>query len=1522
MSTKSPKTILLFSLIAVITLSFGSMAFADVPTPLTQLNSGIEPHDIQCNENKVLVERANGKISCVTEKTALKTGWEIIEINFDMNEVLKEFPVKWNEEISDNEASQISVEKQKMHFELETTNRGGHSSGYGLRYPPVITLDVPRNVSVGETFSVDYTIHWVNEDGKPSYPQLTSIEEKSKIFVYPYFEFPDEFEVNLGTDSSYRGVYVNIIQNHMLIQNLGEKITYDASQIISGSFEMKLTKPMVYELDNLLISFTGGGGEYFQVVSNENGVELIPESELGSDFEFFPTMLGRYMSGYHYDVETGFWKHDKTILPSDIRGLPDLTSPSLEPSLSIQLSTDLKKSPEYMPKVHWESFAEFLRDHTPNDDTPMREWLLSENMSEEFIDDFLEEYPEFLIQDIDFRFSLIPEAQAAVPKMFYAYGNFLVEDYNGQIKGGNNIKVCAFDVEENAIPIVDTHMLKDGIYDACKQITATSGSFTITGENYDADDPHTDIDLILGFVLENENMIVVSILGDTDPVTIHEIFPDGLDDDRKNMSSTVINLGDINAHDDMKRWYSVIDIPSMAFEKLDSKTSYEIPFVTLAKDRNLDTSFEYFHGGADHDYIENTIIYEYGNAFESDLRDIPALLLHEYGHHVQHRIYEDNHNSEIPPCDSHNFDEFLLESCGWSEGWAWFFSTWMLDENLVSLGLGFDNVDFENTLMNVNTRDEESFLRSDSFDGSKNEGWVAATLWDIIDGTGESGNDDIANLESKLWQAFVTNDAQTIFEFESDWDSVSSNSLNSIFDLNTIREDTGEAPPTDSIILKENWQVSLPSSATYATDSDSFIVNLNRGDVLEFDYTVSSEVGYDWGRIYIDDVQIFETSGEVSDIFSYTVLSAGLKTLKIEYYKDGLENHGDDLFKINKLTKYSMSGDFVGNVIFEDNFNTDLSNWDLTGDKDWKIDRIIISEGVPSFADGSYVYQVADADNCDDKCIMTLDGTRDLTNYDELYLSFWYFLGDRIDSDDGEGLLIEGSTNGGASWESIIFYTEDAGATHNWEEVRGIDISDFAGFAFKLRITGISDSGSDYIQIAELQVHGILGSGGGSGSSNNAPEINITSPEIGDEFDEGDSITFTVNVSDDRDSDIESRVSWSSDKDGILGSGSSITPSDLSVNTHTITASATDSGGKSASDSIIITVIENPVGIISLIDLFTYDHGFTQVDIIKINSDENIFALIGQQYDDLSIYTISVNADYDVFNIIEKQIVSTLESKSANSQIILISDNMYAVVYQNNHIGMIETFLIQPDGQISELHSIGIPNMNDPSAAKINSDTFAIAYKNQDKKGIVKTISVDGHGMISITDTLEFNSFKSQQPKIIPIDSDTFVIAFKSGMDGYLKTINVNSSEMNIADTLQTQEGIYPDITHVRDNLFAIAYQSVDAVASLSTVTIDNEGQMYLIDNGSYAVESAINPNILSVSNDIIAIVYTTDITGELQTISINSDGTIGDTLDKYEFPEMRVYDPKIIHISEDAYVISFSTSNYDSELGTFYITD
>jgi hypothetical protein len=93
--------------------------------------------------------------------------------------------------------------------------------------------------------------------------------------------------------------------------------------------------------------------------------------------------------------------------------------------------------------------------------------------------------------------------------------------------------------------------------------------------------------------------------------------------------------------------------------------------------------------------------------------------------------------------------------------------------------------------------------------------------------------------------------------------------------------------------------------------------------------------------------------------------------------------------------------------------------------------------------------------------------------------------------------------------------------------------------------------------------------------ANDLPTVAISSPTNGATFESGALIDFAGAASDTEDGDLTASIAWVSNIDGSIGSGGSF-QAVLSDGVHTITASVTDSGGETGSDSISITVGDNP----------------------------------------------------------------------------------------------------------------------------------------------------------------------------------------------------------------------------------------------------------------------------------------------------------------------------------------------------------
>ncbi|NOT29202.1 MAG: DUF1080 domain-containing protein [Planctomycetes bacterium] len=107
------------------------------------------------------------------------------------------------------------------------------------------------------------------------------------------------------------------------------------------------------------------------------------------------------------------------------------------------------------------------------------------------------------------------------------------------------------------------------------------------------------------------------------------------------------------------------------------------------------------------------------------------------------------------------------------------------------------------------------------------------------------------------------------------------------------------------------------------------------------------------------------------------------------------------------------------------------------------------------------------------------------------------------------------------------------------------------------------------------------------------PTLTIQSPLEGSQFALGQAVSLEASASDPQEGDLSSAITWASDRDGALGSGSSLTLATLTRGTHTITAAVTDGAGQLAS-ALVHVVITDPPAIapgapISLFDGLSLD---------------------------------------------------------------------------------------------------------------------------------------------------------------------------------------------------------------------------------------------------------------------------------------------------------------------------------------------
>jgi hypothetical protein len=248
----------------------------------------------------------------------------------------------------------------------------------------------------------------------------------------------------------------------------------------------------------------------------------------------------------------------------------------------------------------------------------------------------------------------------------------------------------------------------------------------------------------------------------------------------------------------------------------------------------------------------------------------------------------------------------------------------------------------------------------------------------------------------------------------------------------------------------------------------------------------------------------------------------------------------------------------------------------------------------------------------------------------------------------------------------------------------------------------------------------------------------------------------------------------------------------------------------------------------------------------------------------LSSYTFSPNQIYD-------------------HKLFHISEGVSALLFRNSQDeGAIKTINVSNDGStITDNIDIGnwVFTANDcysPDMVRVSDDTYAIAYQTNNRNGGLCTFDILGNGSVikTIHDSYIFEDINDvYEPDIIKITEGYFAICYRDDQgDGHLVTVEIDSSGMinGVIDTLvfeDTNDCIYPNMIHLKDNIFLIVYES------------DRQD-------------------------------------GYLVAIEIEPDGYIGDNiLTKEKFNEGKTIhgnEPDIVHIADDVYGIAFRAGSND----------
>ena len=415
-----------------------------------------------------------------------------------------------------------------------------------------ISLEIPKYIEINETAIINYTVDWINDDGTPLYiapdgnagnPRPYRIDENGAIRYIGYdgndvsitlYMFLNS-EFTMLTDSfKPESIEAGTYMQYMRILYAGEPIFFN-NETIHGSIKFQLTRPLVFDESHFYVWFKNATGisASLQLYSTEYGAlveKFVPGAKQSA------TSYNPPYSGLSFNDTTQKWSRGDQEFETLPNGLPDYIPKPQPIPQSVPPSTEIR-SPFSLPREHWEDFAEFLRSVEKNQDIEItKEWLMAENSAEDFVDDFLNAYPEFLTKNIIHTDSFyISHASAVDMHEFYVYGYYNTVDENLNHIPADNYLICAYDVDVN-----NKTVLKNGDNDVCTR-SASDGWFRLHGINHDRNSESNYMDLQIGISLTND---AITILNNSNYIKFYESDANIRYDEQ----NTLINLGIINQH--------------------------------------------------------------------------------------------------------------------------------------------------------------------------------------------------------------------------------------------------------------------------------------------------------------------------------------------------------------------------------------------------------------------------------------------------------------------------------------------------------------------------------------------------------------------------------------------------------------------------------------------------------------------------------------------------------------------------------------------------------------------------------------------------------------------------------------------------------------------------------------------------------------------------------------------------------------------------------------------------------------
>ncbi len=274
----------------------------------------------------------------------------------------------------------------------------------------------------------------------------------------------------------------------------------------------------------------------------------------------------------------------------------------------------------------------------------------------------------------------------------------------------------------------------------------------------------------------------------------------------------------------------------------------------------------------------------------------------------------------------------------------------------------------------------------------------------------------------------------------------------------TISNNVAEADDCDrECILEMRNGVDLSDVTSATLEFYRFVDNsLDRGEYLK----VEAYDGTSWNQLAIygddydtnDDAWHFETL----DISDYT--NSDFKVRFIVLASSRSEDVGVDEIAIRIRTSVTDLP-----TIFSDDFENGLSKWTKTGDYNWNDETL--DDGV--IIDGFDISNlVAQADNCDNVCFLTMAQSVDFSSASSKSLIFDRFVDSSLDRNE----YLRVDAYDGISWTYLETYGDNNNKNDKEWHNEIIDLSAYTNDDFKIRFVAQTSKSSEEVAVDNIQL--------------------------------------------------------------------------------------------------------------------------------------------------------------------------------------------------------------------------------------------------------------------------------------------------------------------------------------------------------------------------------------------------------------------------------------------------------------------